>query len=98
MTVYLQSRGYEKNRFMGSMAWLFFIVNVCKIPMYLLLSAREGTALINATTLKIDACLAPAVIVGCLLGRPILRRLPEKRFRQVVLVLVFAAAVKLLFS
>ena len=37
MSIYMTSLGLEKTAFMGTTAWYFFIFNLTKIPMYLLL-------------------------------------------------------------
>ena len=91
MNLYLVARGFTKEHFMGTMAWFFLIVNASKVPVY------GALGLITADTLRFDALLLPFVLVGGLLGRWLLPRIPQKLFETLVLVLAAAAAFRLLW-
>ena len=91
MALYLLSMRLPKNSFIGTGAWFFFIVNWVKVPF----SAKLD--LINAESLKLDTCLFPVIIIGAVVGIVLLKRIPQKLFRIIVLILAAAAALKLLF-
>lgn len=91
MVIYFLSAGLPKTEFVGTSAWFFFIVNWVKVPFSAKLS------LITAESLKLDLTMFPFIIVGAITGIVLLKRIPQKVFRILVLVLATAAAVKLIF-
>jgi uncharacterized membrane protein YfcA len=91
MIIYLLAVGLPKTEFVGTSAWFFFLVNWIKVPF----SAKLD--LITAQSLKLDLTLFPFIIIGAVVGIVLLKHIPQKLFRIVVLVLAVAAAVKLLF-
>lgn len=91
MIIYLLSTGLAKTEFVGTGAWFFFIVNWVKVPFNIKLS------LITPDSLKLDATLFPLIVIGAVAGILILKHIPQKLFRIVVMVLAAAAAIKLLF-
>ena len=91
MTIYLLSMQMPKKKFVGTTAWFFFMVNWLKVPF----SAKLD--LITVETLKLDLCLFPLIFLGAVTGVLALKRIPQKIFDILVLVLAAAAAIKLLF-
>jgi uncharacterized membrane protein YfcA len=83
MNVYLLSMALPKDQFMGTGAWYFLVVNLAKIPGYLLLKEP----IITGATLALDACVLPGIVAGALWGRWIYDRLPQRAFEVVVLAL-----------
>ncbi|GII42078.1 sulfite exporter TauE/SafE family protein [Planotetraspora phitsanulokensis] len=79
MTLYLVARGVEKRRFLGTGAFFFFGVNVCKVPF----SASLG--LFHTATLTLALALAPLVVIGGWAGLHVARRISQARFEQAVL-------------
>ncbi|GAA1308297.1 UPF0721 transmembrane protein [Planotetraspora silvatica] len=79
MTLYLIARGVEKRRFLGTGAFFFFGVNVCKVPF----SASLG--LFHTATITLALVLAPLVLVGGWAGLHVARRISQARFEQAVL-------------
>jgi hypothetical protein len=90
MAIYLLTMRLPKERYMGTGAWYFFLVNLFKVPF----SASLG--LITWETLRVNALLAPAIVVGALLGVQLLKVLPQKAFRVVVQVVTAASAIRLI--
>lgn len=86
MSLYLLGQRLPKDEFVGTGVWFFLIVNLCKVPVYV------GHGLITARSLAFDAVLLPALVVGAVLGRVLLRRLPQGIFERVVLALTVVAA------
>lgn len=89
MSLYLLSRRLPKQEFLATGAWFFFVINLAKAPIY------AGHGLIDGRSLLVDAALLPAVLVGVVVGRLILRRLPQLVFERLVLALTAVAALLL---
>jgi uncharacterized membrane protein YfcA len=64
-------------------------VNLSKLPIY------GVRGMISGSSLLFDACLLPAVAVGALIGRTVMKRLGQRTFEGVVLTLTAAATVLL---
>jgi len=90
MNLYLLARRLPKNEFVATGAWFFFAVNLVKLPIY------AGHGLIGRRSLLFDLALAPSVVAGALLGRVVLRRLPQTAFDRLVMALTVCAAALLL--
>ena len=91
MALYLLAMRLPKLEFLGTGAAFFLVINWIKVPF----AAQLG--LITAESLKLNLWLLPAVAVGALLGRPVVERVNQKAFENVVLALTSVAVVKLLF-
>ena len=92
MTIYLLSQELPKREFIGTAAWFFLILNLIKVPIY----AQEG--MITSETLRFDLWVAPAAVVGGLLGVFVLGKLPQKVFNVLALSLAALAAVRLVVA
>jgi len=90
MNLYLLARRLPKDEFVATGAWFFFVVNLVKLPIY------AGHGLIGRRSLFFDLALAPFVVAGALLGRALLRRLPQAAFDRLVMALTVCAAALLL--
>ncbi|MCK9265776.1 sulfite exporter TauE/SafE family protein [bacterium] len=90
MSVYLISMRVPKNRFIGTAAWYFFILNWIKVPF------SVSLGFINPGSLKLTLILLPSVAIGAIGGVFLLKKMPEKIFSNIVKVLTAAAAIKLL--
>ena len=89
MILYFLAIGLPKLAFVGTGAWFFMLVNAFKVPF----SVRLG--LITRDSLLLDALLLIALIPGALLGPIILRRLNQKAFELMVLILTALATLRL---
>jgi uncharacterized protein len=92
MSIYLVSQRLEKQEFLGTAGWFFFLVNSSKIPLYFALG------MITPATLRLDAMLVPIVVLGALLGVLVARRIPQKLFNFLVLLLAALAALRLVLD
>jgi uncharacterized membrane protein YfcA len=90
MTLYLLARGVDKRRFLGTGAWFFLGVNLCKLPF------SAGLGLLSGTSFARALALAPAVFAGGLLGIATIRRISQAHFEQAVLAASALAAFALL--
>lgn len=92
MVIYLLAMRLPKTEFIGTGAWYFLVLNAVKVPF----SMHLG--LISAATLKFNLLLAPLIVVGAFAGLWIAKRIPEKTFHRLVVVLTTLAALNLLIS
>jgi uncharacterized membrane protein YfcA len=90
MAIYLLATGTSMLGFLGTGAWFFFIVNLFKVPFSLALG------LIDFGSVRLDAQLLPALLVGALIGRLVVRRLNQNVFEALVLFFTAAASINLL--
>ena len=90
-SVYLLAMGFNKNGFMGTTVWFFFIVNFSKLPLQIFFWHN-----ISWQTLGITLGMLPAIAAGALLGAVVIKKVNEKQFRILIIVMTAAAAVRLL--
>lgn len=76
LAIYLLSVKMPKYSFIGTNAWFFLVINYLKIPVQIF--AWEN---ITPSSLALDACTIPFVIIGGAMGIILAQKLPEKRFR-----------------
>lgn len=92
-SIYLLAIRLPKNEFIGTAAWLFFIINVFKLPFHLFVWKT-----ITTETLQLNLILAPAIIVGFLLGIKLVQIINNDLYRKLVLLVTAAGALIILFS
>jgi len=71
-----------KNEFIGTAAWLFFIVNVFKLPFHIFVWHT-----ITPETLVINLKLVPAILVGLFVGVRLVKVIKDTFYRKMILVL-----------
>ncbi len=81
-----------KNEFIGTAAWLFFIINLFKLPFHIFV---WGT--ITADTLLINAKLLPGVALGLFCGIRLVKIIRDQFYRKMILILTALGALILLF-
>jgi hypothetical protein len=89
MMIYLTSMRLPKEEYIGTGAWYFLAMNSIKVPF----SASLG--LITASSLLTNSVLIPAIVLGAVLGRLVLKRIPQKAFSIVIQILAALSAVNL---
>ncbi|MFZ5829339.1 MAG: sulfite exporter TauE/SafE family protein [Planctomycetota bacterium] len=97
MSIYLVSRGMDKEQFMGTWAWFFLVVNSAKVPIFLGMQ-YFGADLLSPISWRFELIVLPAVFVGALAGRHTFRFIPQRVFDPLVLALAGAAAVRMLIG
>ncbi|MCS6846861.1 MAG: sulfite exporter TauE/SafE family protein [Anaerolineae bacterium] len=99
MSIYMTSLGLPKHEFMGTTAWYFFIFNVAKVPLYLIVMAlTPERPLFTVEGLIFDAFMLPVIVVGVVAGRWVLPRVPQGVFNGLALSLAAVAALRLIFA
>ncbi|MGI9552072.1 MAG: sulfite exporter TauE/SafE family protein, partial [Aurantibacter sp.] len=77
-----------KNEFIGTAAWLFFIINIFKLPFHIW---AWGT--ITPESLLLDLKLVPGILIGLFVGVRMVKIIKENFYRKMILVLTAIGAV-----
>lgn len=96
INTYLAASRLPKQELLGTAAWLYFVVNLSKIPFYLAIGTwAEGGSFFTGESLLWNAVLVPGIFVGVFVGRLAYQRIPQRAFLIAVLVLSAAGALLL---
>ncbi|MCL5105391.1 MAG: sulfite exporter TauE/SafE family protein [Armatimonadetes bacterium] len=99
MSIYLAARQMPKKEFMGTLAWYFFILNVSKLPIYVILDLiNPRKPILTHNSLLLPLILSPGIILGVFAGKWLLHRIPQKLFEEIVVILAGVAAIKLIIG
>ena len=82
-----------KNEFIGTAAWLFFFINLFKLPFHIFVWKT-----VTVETFEVYLYLLPAVIAGLLSGLFLVKKFSDRFFRQLILLLTAIGAVLLFFK
>jgi hypothetical protein len=82
-----------KNEFIGTAAWLFFIINVFKLPFHILVWKT-----VNTETLTLNLILSPALLIGFFLGIRLVKLINNDLYRKLVLIVTAAGALIILLK
>jgi uncharacterized membrane protein YfcA len=85
--VFFLAMRLPKNQFIGTTAWLFFIVNLFKMPFHI-----WSWETITTETLMIDVKLALCTIVGFFLGVRVIAMIQNDFYRKMILILTAIGA------
>ena len=89
--IYLLAMHQPKNKFIGTTAWFFLIVNFSKFPLHILVWKT-----ITWQTLSLDIMLFPAIALGAFAGIQLIKRISDKLYRTAVIVVTALSAFLLL--
>ena len=90
MSMYFYAMRMPVLTFLGTSAWFFAAINLFKLPF------SAGLGLISRGTLVMDAMLIPVVLLGAFAGSKVARRIPQKVFENLILLLTVVAGLGLL--
>lgn len=91
--IYFLSMRMPKNEFIGTAAWLFFIINLIKLPLHIFVWETVNTESILQT-----ASLVPAMMIGFMLGVAWVKRIKEHSYRQLIIIITGLGALVLLLK
>ena len=91
MMIYLLAMNISKEEIVGTNAWLYFIINLVKVPF----SVHLG--LITLDSFLVNLMMLPAILAGGFAGVFIIRRISGQTFEKLMRILAFLGGVKLLF-
>jgi len=89
---FLASR-IPKNEFIGTAAWLYFIINIFKLPFHIF-----SWETVNRESLMIDLYLLPAVAIGFFVGLKIVSYFKDQQYRNFILIMTAIGALVMLLQ
>lgn len=90
MNLYLLRVKSQVLGFLGTTAWVFFAINLMKLPFSI------GLGLLDRNAFVIAALCLPALFIGALLGVTVAKRLRLETFKQLLLFFTAVASLNLL--
>ncbi|MEN3323603.1 sulfite exporter TauE/SafE family protein [Mariniflexile soesokkakense] len=90
--IYFLAMRMPKNEFIGTAAWLFFIINVFKLPFHIFVWNT-----VSVETLVLNSVLIPMVILGFFLGAYIVKLISNVNYRRFVLIVTALGGIIMLF-
>ena len=91
--IYFLAMRLPKNNFIGTAAWVFLVINFFKLPFQFFYWKN-----ITPDTLKIDALLLPALVLGFWSGIKIVARIKDNWYRKLVIALTAVGAAVIFFK
>lgn len=81
-----------KNEFIGTAAWLFFIINLIKLPFHFFVWET-----ITPETLMVNLKLLPGILLGLFIGIRLVKIIKDDFYRKMILVLTAIGAIVIMF-
>lgn len=91
--VYFLALRFPKNEFIGTAAWLFFIINLFKLPFHIFIWKT-----VTIDTLALNSVLIPAVIIGFFSGTYIVKLISNVNYRRFILIVTAIGGIIMMFS
>jgi uncharacterized protein len=91
MNLYLLAMQLPKNVLIGTGAWFFLLINLFKIPFHIFVWKT-----ITIETFIVNLMMLPVIVAGGFAGIFLVKLIPEKPFRWLIIVLTTAASLNLL--
>jgi uncharacterized membrane protein YfcA len=92
VSLYLLAKRPSKDLFLGTSAVIFLAVNASKLPFHIFYWKT-----VNAGSLAMDAIAIPFILLGVLLGKPLVTLIPERAFRFFIMTIALLGAIQLFF-
>ncbi|MDG2124782.1 MAG: hypothetical protein P8J87_13845, partial [Verrucomicrobiales bacterium] len=87
--IYGLVRKMPKEEFLGISARLFLFVNLFKVPF------NAQLEIITAETLKLDLALLPGILIGVLVGKTLVVKIPQDAFNWLIIAFTLLAGLRL---
>ena len=91
--IYFLAMRLPKNIFIGTAAWLFFVINSFKIPFHV-----WSWNTINKISIVKSLKLVPFVILGLLLGVFVVKKINDDGYRKLILFFTALGGIAILFN
>lgn len=91
--IYFLATRLPKNEFIGTAAWLFFIINIFKLPFHILVWNT-----ISKETLTLNLAMIPILILSFFIGVAIVKLISNLNYRRFILFVTALGALLLLFN
>ncbi|MEP4890036.1 MAG: sulfite exporter TauE/SafE family protein [Aliiglaciecola sp.] len=92
MALYLLSMRLPKNEYIGTAAWFFLIINLFKVPFHI-----WSWETISVNSFGLSLLGLPFIALGIYVGIQIVKRVPDKQYRWLVIAMTGLAAGFMLF-
>ena len=89
--IYFLAIRLPKNEFIGTAAWLFFIINIFKLPFHIFIWKT-----VSKETLLLNSLLVPAVVLGFFAGVSLVKIISNLYYRRFILIVTGLGALVLL--
>lgn len=89
--IYFLAMRFPKNEFIGTAAWLFFIINVFKLPFHFFVWKT-----VTFESLALNSVLIPTVILGFFIGVSIVKLISNLNYRRFILIVTVIGGIILL--
>jgi len=89
--IYFLAMRLPKNEFIGTAAWLFFIINLFKLPFHVFVWET-----VSWQSLSLNIRLFPALALGLFLGIKLVEQIKETAYRHMILILTALGALLIL--
>ncbi len=90
--IYFLATRLPKNEFIGTAAWLFFIINIFKLPFHFFVWKT-----ITVKTLVLNSVLIPAIVISFFIGVSIVKLISNLNYRRFILAVTALGGLILLF-
>ena len=78
--IYFLAMRLPKNEFIGTAAWLFFLINLFKLPFHIFVWET-----VNIKTLVLNSVMVPILVLGFFIGVLIVRQISNLNYRRFIL-------------
>lgn len=89
--IYFLAMRFPKNEFIGTAAWLFFIINVFKLPFHFFIWKT-----VTIETLVLNSVMIPLVVAGFFIGVSIVKLISNLNYRRFILIVTAIGGIILL--
>ncbi|PHS51753.1 MAG: hypothetical protein COB01_09250 [Lutibacter sp.] len=91
--IYFLAMRLPKNEFIGTAAWLFFIINVFKLPFHIFVWET-----VTVDSFMLNLLLIPGVILGFFTGISLVKLMSNSNYRKFIFVVTAIGALLILFK
>jgi len=91
--IYFLALRLPKNNFIGTAAWLFFLINAFKVPFHI-----WSWETINKSSVIISLKLVPFVIIGLVMGVFLVQKIENEHYRKLILFFTAIGGIAILFN
>ena len=90
--IYLLAIRLNKQNYLGTTAWFFLMINLLKLPLQVFVWHN-----INWSTALLALSALPVIFIGTRIGIYVIKKLPEKAFRYLVIGMTALVAARMFF-
>jgi len=91
--IYFLAMRLPKNEFIGTAAWLFFIINIFKLPFHIFIWET-----VTVDSFILNLLLIPGVIIGFFTGVSLVKLINNSNYRKFIFVITAVGAILILFK